>query len=81
MRVNDTGFRPVRHRKPGVVFLGALILSAALRLSAHPASDTSVVIALRDRQTLEIAVASDAGRACRQARSAGWDSVVGDGAE
>jgi len=60
MRANDTGFRPMRHRKPGVVFLGTLILSAALRLSAHPASDTSVVIALRDRQTLEIAVASDA---------------------
>ena len=60
MRVNDTGFHPMRHRRPGVVFLVALVLSAAVRLSAHPASDTSVVIALRDRQTLDIAIASDA---------------------
>ena len=60
MRVNDTGFLHMRHGKPSVFFLVALIVSAAARLSAHPASDTSVVIALRDRQTLEIAVASDA---------------------
>ncbi len=60
MTLNDTGFPRARHRKPGVVFCFALVLSAAVRLSAHPASDTSVVIALRDSQTLEIAVASDA---------------------
>ena len=60
MTVHNIGFPPTRHRKPGVFLRFTLLLSAAVRLSAHPASDTSVVIALRDRQTLEIAVASDA---------------------
>jgi hydrogenase/urease accessory protein HupE len=48
MRVTATG-----------VFL-TLVLSAAVRIDAHPASDTSVVIAVRDRHTIEIAIASDA---------------------
>ena len=60
MTLHNTGFARARRRKPGVFFCFALVLSAAVRLSAHPATDTSVVIALRDRQTLEIAVASDA---------------------
>jgi hydrogenase/urease accessory protein HupE len=40
--------------------LAALVFVSIAGVSAHPASDTSVVIALRDRQTIEIAIASDA---------------------
>ena len=60
MTLNNTACPRARPRKRGVLLCFALILSAAVRISAHPASDTSVVIVLRDSQTFEIAVASNA---------------------
>jgi hypothetical protein len=48
------------HRSAGCFVLLALTLTAIARTEAHPASDTSVVIAFRSREAVEIAVASDA---------------------
>jgi hypothetical protein len=48
------------HRSAALFALVAIALTAVARIEAHPAADTSVVIALRNHEAIEIAVASDA---------------------
>ena len=49
-----------RYAVIGAALAVAVALAGAVTLHAHPASDTSVVIALREGRTLEVCISSDA---------------------
>ena len=60
MTIQRTGTSQTRRRTVGLAVLIALVLTSVARTGAHPASETSVVIALQNRKTIEVALASNA---------------------